>query len=105
MLGARSRQTRGWLAAGLIVCSVLALAPVLSSGDVRSAGLRSPARTTSAVLPAPARAPGPAAAAPPSGVQFGASVNRLFENPAFTATQVSAALGALLALRGLRSAP
>lgn len=97
MFGARSRHTKRWLAAGLIVCAVLALAPVLSSGDVRFTGLHSPARTTSAVLPAPARAPGPAAAAPPSGVQFGASVNRLFENPAFTAAQVSAALSALQA--------
>jgi polysaccharide biosynthesis protein PslG len=95
MFGARSRHPRRWLAAGLLVCAVLALAPVLSSGDVRSAGLRSPAQTTSAVLPAPTRSPGAEDAPPTSGVQFGASVNRLFENPAFTASQVSAALSAL----------
>lgn len=98
MFGARPRHTKRWLGAGLLLLAVAALSVIIAGGgsaDVGSAGLRSPARTISAVLPAPARAPGPAAAAPASGVQFGASVNRLFENPAFTAAQVSGALNAL----------
>ena len=92
----RRRQTVGALALGaVVIASVLAV--VLRPGSARRPGLRSPARTTTAVLPAPVRAPGPKAVPHDQGVQFGADVNRVFENAAFTPAQVNAQLAALQA--------
>jgi hypothetical protein len=68
-----------------------------SLGSGPRAGLRSPARTITAVLPAPVAAPGPQAVSHSQGVQFGANVNRVFENAAFTPAQVDAQLAALQA--------
>lgn len=96
------RRHRRQAAAGALVIAGLAVAVVavlgLRSGSSAPKGLHSGARTTTAVIPPPARAPGPAAPPPPSqGEQFGADVNRVFENAAFTPAQVNAQLAALQA--------
>ena len=100
MSPARRRQRRRQAAGALLLVALAigaVLAAVLSHGRAEPPGLRSPARTTTVVLPAPVRAPGPKPVAQSQGVQFGANVNRVFENAAFTPAQVNEQLASLQA--------
>ena len=100
MSRARRRQRRRQTAGALVLVAVAiggVLTAVLRPGSGAPPGLRSPARTITAVLPAPVRAPGPQAVPHSQGVQFGADVNRVFENAAFTPAQVNTQLAALQA--------
>jgi hypothetical protein len=73
-----------WLAAGLVV---LAIAAVVVVVVVPSSGTS---------VPPPATTPSPLPARPaPTGIEFGASVNRLFDDRTWTPSQIAAQLQAL----------
>lgn len=87
------------------MAAVLCLAAGVLLALLLAGGHKPRPRTTSGtrpVLPPPTATavsvpPGPPAQAAPPGVQIGANVNRLFQDPAFSAAQIDAQLGALRA--------
>jgi hypothetical protein len=87
-----SERRRRWAAAA-VAAAVLALAIAL---PIALSGGGAPRRAHTATPPAPSTA-APSPAPPPSTEQLGASVNRLFNSPSYTAAQIDGQLAALAA--------
>jgi polysaccharide biosynthesis protein PslG len=96
-----ARRRRGaWLAAGALLLLAAGVGVALAIGSLSSSRSHEtpgvpPGATT--VPTSPPTTPGPPSRSAVSGEQFGMSVNRLFENPAFSASQISTQLSQLRA--------